>query len=110
MKTEGDRRKSTGMDQVLGATNHEWAAKYDALAVEFYKNLQPGMRFTGEDMRDFIEHQVKEKPHKPQSWGAKFNGFIWKWIAAGTVIPVDYRKSMRASNHSRICRVYQKVA
>lgn len=110
MSTEGDIRKSVGMDQVLGAANQEWTAKYDELADQFYHGMAKGAEFCGEDLHEFIEHQTSERPHKPQAWSAKFNGFIKKWISAGTVVPVDYRKSMKASNHSRPCRVYQKVA
>lgn len=110
MNTEGEYLKISGMADVLEAADPTWSAKYDALAVEFYKGMATGAQFSGEDLHEFIEYQVEERPHKPQAWSAKFNGFIKRLIAAGTVVPVDYRKSLKASNHSRICRVYQKVA
>lgn len=39
-----------------------------------------------------------------------FRVFINPLILAGNVVEVGFEKSVRASSHSRYCRVYRRVA
>lgn len=110
MNINGDVLKFEGMDQVIANQSEVWNKTYSALAEEFFSRVKAGETFSGEDVHHYIEINSKIRPDKPQAWSAKFNGFIKPLLKDGRVMTVDFKKSLKASNHSRFCRVYQRVA
>lgn len=110
MNSNGDVLKFEGMDQVAASQSEAWHRAYSALAEEFFSKVRAGESFSGEDVHQYIETHSVLRPSKPQAWSAKFSGFIRPLLKEGRVMTVDFKKSMKASNHSRFCRVYQRVA
>lgn len=104
----GDDLKQEGIQQVLATEPEEWKAAYDYAADAYLIGMPENFVFRAETMHDKIRGKTGE-PHHPNCWSAKFSGFVKRHIEAGRIIEAGAMKSVRASRHSNLTRVYKKV-
>ena len=105
-----DQLRDSGINAVIDHAGERWKAGYERFAAEFFKSLKPGDQFSGEMLHQFVEANLDVQPHTPHAKGAMFRVFVTPLILAGNVVEAGFQKSVRASNHSRYCRVYRRVA
>lgn len=105
-----DELRDRGIAAVLENSSDDWRHTYRHLAQVFFSRVRVGDVFSGDQVNEFVESQTDLRPHCPQAKSAGFYRFIRPMLEIGVVAQDGFRKSVRASNHSRYCRTYKRVA
>jgi hypothetical protein len=99
--TQGDLLRDLGIARTKGAEDEVWKVLYRIHAAKFFRGVQVGETFVGEDVRRFAIGSGLDEPHSPNVWSAMFRAFIVPHLKAGKVEQTGTQKMALPTSHSR---------
>ena len=87
-----------------------WGDDIRAASEFWFRNLEPGHRFTSEMLRHYLtEVRGLSEPHHHNAWSAVLGSLLRRWVKNRKIVNEGFITSNVPSSHARAIRIYSKL-